>query len=130
MNKARIKLIAYWVITALVAANYAFAGVVYIMQTPEVVEGMTKLGYPPYFIRMLGVWKLLGAAALIAPGLALVKEWAYAGMAINVIGASVSTFVSGMEIQHAITPIVMLVLIVASWALRPPHRRLAGTGGA
>ncbi|PJZ55564.1 DoxX family protein [Leptospira barantonii] len=126
MNKDKIKTIVYWILTALIAANYAFAGYAYLSRGPEVVEGMAKLGYPLYFVSILGVWKLLGAIAITVPRFALVKEWAYAGMVINLTSASLSNAISGMETFHAIAPLILLVLVALSWALRPESRRLEG----
>lgn len=117
------KLIAYWIITVLLAANYAFAGVMYISQGPDVVEASKALGYPLYFMVMLGVWKLLGAVAILIPKTPVIKEWAYAGMFINLSAAAVSTGVSGMPVQHVVTPLVMLLFVIGSWALRPASRR-------
>ena len=72
---------------------------------------------------MLGVWKALGAIAILIPKTPVIKEWAYAGMFINLIGASVSCAVMGFEKQHVIMPLVVLAFVIASWALRPASRR-------
>lgn len=120
------KLIAYWIITVLLAANYAFAGVMYLGRGPDVVEGAKALGYPMYFMVMLGVWKLLGAIAIVIPKTPVIKEWAYAGMFINLSAAAVSTSMSGMPVQHIVTPLVMILFVAASWALRPASRRFNG----
>ena len=117
------KLIAYWIITVLLAANYAFAGVMYIGRGPDVQMGAKTLGYPLYFFVMLGVWKLLGAAAILLPRMPVVKEWAYAGIFINLTAASISIVASGMPVQHALAPSIMLLLAILSWALRPASRR-------
>ncbi len=123
MKESKGKLIAYWIVTALVAANYLFAGYSYISRNEQVLEGAKALGYPVYFFVMLGVWKTLGAIAILMPKMPVVKEWAYAGMFINLIGASVSCAVMGFPLQHVITPAVMLLFVIASWALRPASRR-------
>jgi len=124
MKKETVKAIVYWVATGLTAANYAFGGVIYIMRSDDVRAGMAQLGYPLYFAVMLGVWKLLGSVAIIVPRFALVKEWAYAGMFINLTGAIVSNAVMGNGISTIIGPLVGIVLIIASWALRPASRRI------
>lgn len=123
MKDSKGKLIAYWIITVLVAANYLFAGVSYISRN-EQVQGMSKvLGYPIYFIVMLGVWKILGGLAILAPKTPVIKEWAYAGMLINLVGASVSCGVMGLGLSGVLFPVIMLVFVIASWALRPASRR-------
>ena len=67
MKENKGKLIAYWIVTVLVAANYGFAGYAYIGRNPEVLMGAKALGYPVYFFVMLGVWKALGAIAILIP---------------------------------------------------------------
>ncbi|EMJ91874.1 DoxX family protein [Leptospira alstonii] len=126
MNQEKIKIISYWIVTALTAANYAFASYAYLSRGPEVIAGMTQLGYPMYFVSLLGVWKLLGAIAITVPRFPLLKEWAYAGMFFNLTAATVSTVAAGMETIHAIFPMIALVFVALSWALRPASRRLEG----
>jgi hypothetical protein len=116
--------IAYWVTTALTAAAFALGGFVDIGRGKEVVESMNHLGYPIYVATILGIWKVLGALAILAPGLPLLKEWAYAGMFFDLTGASASNAFSGDGVGNIVTPLIMLVLVAASWALRPPSRRL------
>ena len=123
MKEGKVKLVAYWIATVLVAANYLFAGYSYISRNEQVKMGAAALGYPVYFFVMLGVWKTLGAIVILIPKTPVVKEWAYAGMLINLIGASVSCAVMGFEKQHVILPLVFLAFVIASWALRPASRR-------
>ena len=80
--------IGYWVATGLVALGFAFGGIMDVMRSPEVVAGMAHLGYPAYFATLLGIWKILGAIAILAPGFPRVKEWAYAGMFFDLTGAA------------------------------------------
>ncbi|MET0386608.1 MAG: DoxX family protein [Polyangiales bacterium] len=119
--------IGYWITTALVAFVFAFGGVNDLLRTPQVMEGMTHLGYPTYVATLLGVWKVLGVAALLAPRLPLLKEWAYAGMFFDLTGATVSHAASGDPLGNVITPIIISALLIASWVLRPSSRRLPGT---
>lgn len=123
MKESKGKLIAYWIVTVLVAANYGFAAFSYISRNEQVQMGAKALGYPVYFFVMLGVWKALGAIAILIPKTPIIKEWAYAGMFINLIGASVSCAVMGFEKQHIFMPLVVLLFVIASWALRPASRR-------
>ena len=82
-------------------------------------------GYPSYFLVILGVWKLLGAVALAIPRFPRLKEWAYAGVLFDLTGAVASQLASGLiDAGTMAYPIVMAGLAVASWALRPPSRRL------
>lgn len=116
--------VGYWISTVLVALSFLSGGVVDLLRVPQALEGMTHLGYPPYFMTILGVWKVLGGLVILLPGFALLKEWAYAGMIFDLTGASASHVAIGDDVQHIVTPLVLAALVVASWALRPESRRL------
>ncbi len=118
--------IAYWVTTALVAADFLMGGAVNIARPPLVLEGMAHLGYPAYFAVLLGVWKVLGAVTLLAPRFPRLKEWAYAGIFFDVTSAAVSHAVVGDGAGHVLAPLIVLALLVASWALRPASRVVDG----
>src|SRR5690606_1692192 len=90
MTFGRGRLVAYWVCTGLFCAAMVAGGVQDLLHTQSVVELFNSLGYPMHLATILGVWKLLGAAALLAPKLPRVKEWAYAGFAFDLTGASAS----------------------------------------
>jgi hypothetical protein len=67
---------------------------------------------------------VLGAVTLLAPGLKLVKEWAYAGIFIDLSGAVVASAANGGAAFHVVAPIALIGILAASWALRPESRRL------
>jgi hypothetical protein len=121
------KLIAYWTCTVVIALCIGAGGAAQAFRLPQNVEGMTALGYPLHFIVLLGIWKVLGALTLLAPGLRLVKEWAYAGIFIDLSGAVVATAANAGGAFHIIAPIVLIGILGASWALRPESRRLPDT---
>jgi len=121
----KAKSISYWICTALVAFAIGSGGIAAALQVPQVVEGQMHLGYPLHFVVMLGVWKTLGAITILVPGFALAKEWAYAGVFIDLTGATVAAAAAG-EVPHMIPPLVLIGVLVGSWALRPESRRLAG----
>jgi hypothetical protein len=123
------KLIAYWVCTVVIALAIGSGGAAQAFRVPQNVEGMTALGYPLHFIVLLGVWKMLGAVTLLAPGLRLVKEWAYAGIFIDLSGAVVASAANGGAAFHIIAPLVLIGFLAASWALRPESRRLRDARG-
>jgi hypothetical protein len=122
--------IAYWICTAVIALCIGLGGVTQVLRVPQNVEGMMALGYPLHFIVLLGVWKVLGALTLLAPGLRLVKEWAYAGIFIDLSGAVVASAANGGAAFHVIAPLVLIGILAASWALRPESRRLPGAKAA
>lgn len=121
--------IGYWISTGLIALLFMFGGVMDLLAPPEVVKGLGDLGYPPYFARILGVWKVLGVIALLAPGYPRLKEWAYAGIFFDLTSASVSHAASGDELVKVVFPLVFLVVLMASWWLRPASRTLGVLGG-
>jgi uncharacterized membrane protein YphA (DoxX/SURF4 family) len=122
---SRYHIVAYWVTTALVVFELALGGVWDILRVPQVRGLIERLGYPSYFLVILGIWKLLGAVALAIPRFPRLKEWAYAGVLFDLTGAVASQLASGLiDAGTMAYPIVMAGVAVASWALRPPSRRL------
>jgi uncharacterized membrane protein YphA (DoxX/SURF4 family) len=111
--------LAYWSTTGLAAFVFAAGGAFDLSHAAQADAGITHLGYPIYLGTLLGIWKLLGAAAIVAPRLPRLKEWAYAGMFFDLTGAAFSHASSGDPAAKVITPIVILGLVMASWALRP-----------
>jgi len=112
------------VTTALVAAELGLGGVWDIRRTPYVRDVIDRLGYPTYFLTILGVWKLLGAVALTAPRLPRLKEWAYAGAIFTYTGAVASHLATDdVDAGTFAFLIAMTGLTGASWKLRPPARR-------
>ena len=104
-----------------------FSGFAHFTHLERMVEAMTKLGYPLYFMTILGTAKLLGVAALLAPGRPLLKEWAYAGFGFNLLGATASHAFTGDPLSEMIRPAIVLGLGTASYLLRPAARRLASS---
>jgi uncharacterized membrane protein YphA (DoxX/SURF4 family) len=83
--------IFYWIFTGLFAAFMIFSAIPDIMSHPVAIQGMhNELGYPTYFVPFIGVAKLLGAIAILVPGFPRLKEWAYAGLFFDLIGATYS----------------------------------------
>jgi uncharacterized membrane protein YphA (DoxX/SURF4 family) len=119
------KLIGYWVSTVLFAGMMAMSGAMYFSHSPEVTKGFAHLGYPPYFANLLGVAKILGAVALLAPRFPILKEWAYSGFTITLVSAVVSHAASGDGAKEVVGPLIGLGIMAASYALRPEGRRVA-----
>ncbi|MCB9554103.1 MAG: DoxX family protein [Myxococcales bacterium] len=114
----------YWVLTVLAALALLAGGFANVTLQEPIVESMKKLGYPLYFPRILGAWKLLAAVALLAPGFPRVKEWAYAGITFAMTGATISHIAAGDPVATWFPPLVVLALALGSYALRPADRRL------
>ena len=125
MNRTHLKTIAFWAATILGPASFIIGGVLSFRTDPQMMEGLHHLGYPAYFPMILGAWKILGAIAIVAPGLPRLKEWAYAGFFFDLTGAAASHAFSGDATADIVAPLAFLALVLASWALRPDSRRLA-----
>lgn len=110
--------------TGLTALAYTASGSMNLIGPPELVAGLEKLGMPLYLPLLLGVAKLLAVVAILAPGFARLKEWAYAGITFAMLGASYSHIMSGDPVNEIIAPLIPLSFALTSYALRPSDRRL------
>lgn len=122
------KKIVYWTTTALVAFFIGSGGVAQLAHAQASVDGFVRiLHYPAYFVTILGFWKVAGAIAILIPRYPRLKEWAYAGIFFDLTGAAAScAAVGGYGAYgfHIIAPLLIAVLTVASWALRPDSRKI------
>lgn len=117
------KKIAYWVTTGLLCFCM-LGGIGQLFQVKQIVDGFAPLGYPLYFLSIIGFWKIMAIIAILIPKFPLLKEWAYAGVFFAMTGASISQIASGSPVFHIIIPLVIAGLAVMSWYLRPPSRKL------
>jgi uncharacterized membrane protein YphA (DoxX/SURF4 family) len=124
----KAKNIAYWTTTILVAMPIGSGGVAQLAHVPATVDGFVRiLHYPPYFVTILGFWKVAGAIAILVPRFPRLKEWAYAGIFFDLTGAAASSAAVGgygAYAFHILAPLIIAGLTVASWALRPPSRTI------
>ena len=114
--------IAYWVSTGLVALSSLLAAFGYLSGSPQAVEGFARVGYPQQLRIILGIAKPLGAIALVVPGLAKLKEWAYAGFTFAWISAFFAHYLA-KDGPRAFSPLVLLLLLAISYLTRPATRR-------
>lgn len=94
---------------------FTVLGIANLAHVPSVLEGVTHLGYPAYLASILGIWQLLGAAAIATPVSTRLKEWAYAGMFFNLTGATASHIASGDPFARVLVPLVLLGVVMTSW---------------
>lgn len=113
--KAKTIKIIYWILTGLVIIFMGVGAFFDAIAVPEAVAYVTKLGYPAYIVPFLGVAKLLGILAILIPGLPKVKEWAYAGLTFDLIGALYSHIMMGYSVGGWAPLLVGLFLIVGSY---------------
>jgi hypothetical protein len=92
--------IIYWIATIWLSLGMLSTAIVQLLKTEEEVDLMTRLGYPVYFLTIIGVWKILGVVAILMPGFRLLKEWAYAGFFFAMSGAVFSHIASGDSVNE------------------------------
>lgn len=122
---SKTKKISYWIATLWLALGMTATGIVQLMHISQEATMMAHLGFPPYLLTIIGIWKLLGVVAVLMPRLPLLKEWAYAGFFFVMSGAVFSHIAAGDGASAFFGPLLLIVLTIVSWALRPPARRLA-----
>jgi hypothetical protein len=116
--------VAYWVITTVVVGECAVGGAFDVLRQPPFYPQLLQLGYPGYLAVLLGAAKLAAAVVLAVPGLRRLKEWAYAGVMINMLGAAASWVAVEPSAGALVPPLAFAVLALLSWRLRPAARRL------
>jgi uncharacterized membrane protein YphA (DoxX/SURF4 family) len=114
--------VSYWVSTGLIAASAVVAGVTYLSGTSQAVEGFAHVGYPQQLRIILGIAKLLGAVALVVPGLPKLKEWAYAGFTFAWISAFIAHYLAN-DGPKAFMPVILLAFLFISYMTRPASRQ-------
>jgi hypothetical protein len=111
--------IGIWLSTGLFSVMFALSGAAFLAGPADVVTIFSHLGYPDYFRELLGIAKLLGVAALVAPmPNPTLREWAYAGFAFTCIGAAASHVMTGDPIGKAMGSLFALALLLTSYFLR------------
>jgi uncharacterized membrane protein YphA (DoxX/SURF4 family) len=118
---------AYWISTAILGAECLGGGVMGALRLPPFIDTATHLGYPAYFMTILGVWYVLAGIVVLAPRLPRLKEWAYAGLIFNYTGAAFSHVWMGDGLEKLMGPAIFIGLTLTSWALRPEARRAFNT---
>jgi len=118
--------IIYWIATALFCFGMLASGLQQVLHTKAMIDLVTPLGYPVYFLYIIGTWKILGVIAILVPGFKLLKEWAYAGFFFVMTGAFVSHLAIGdYNIKALLGPLMQTVFIILSWYFRPADRKIS-----
>ena len=118
--------IIYWIATGLLALGMLQSGIFAVLRTKQWTDLVTSLGYPVYFLTILGTWKILGVIAILIPRFKLLKEWAYAGFFFAMTGAFASHLACGdYDVKGLAGPFFQTVFIILSWYFRPADRKLS-----
>jgi len=117
--------IIYWIATALFCFGMLASGLQQLFHTKAMIDLVTPLGYPVYFLYIIGTWKVLGVIAILVPRFKLLKEWAYAGFFFVMTGAFVCNLAIGdYNIKALLGPLMQTVFIILSWYFRPADRKI------
>lgn len=119
-----IKTIAYWSVTSLLTFILLFSGIAALTKQEFLIESMHNIDFPLYVMNILGTDYVLGAIAIIIPGFPKLKEWVYAGVVFAMTAALSSHIAIGDTFVNMVLPIVILLLTIASYVMRPNSRRL------
>ncbi|WP_025145091.1 DoxX family protein [Pedobacter jeongneungensis] len=107
----------YWIATIIFALMMIMDGFGGVTQQEAGKEVFKHLGYPMYMLIIVGIAKLLGAVSILQNKYTAIKEWAYAGFAINFIGAFASRAFIGDGISLLIPPVVALCIMFIPYIL-------------
>lgn len=124
MKTKRTKII-YWIATIWLSLGMLSTGIVQLLGMPDEVDNFISLGYPTYFMTMIGVWKIAGVVAVLAPKLPIIKEWAYAGFFFTMSGAAASHIILDHSADKVFPPLLLLALTILSWYFRPENRKVS-----
>lgn len=119
--------IIYWVSTAWLSLGMfstALAQLLKVKTGASGTDSIAHLGYPAYFLTLLGVWKILGVVAVLIPAFPVLKEWAYAGFFFAMSGAAISHIAAGDALSQLFPSLLLLVLTLVSWYSRPDSRKI------
>jgi hypothetical protein len=125
------KKIIYWIATIWLSTGMLATGILQLTRakaegsiSPPGTEGIAHLGYPIYFLTILGAWKIAGVVAVFLPKFPLLKEWAYAGFVFIMTGAIFSHIAVGDPFKESLPAALLLALTIISWYGRPPGRKI------
>lgn len=116
--------ITYWIATIWLASGMLAGGLQQLFQVGGYVQIIRHLGYPLYFLSIIGAWKILGVIAILIPRFRVLKEWAYAGFFFVMSGAVLSHLAMGDSLKEIFASLTLLILTVVSWYFRPESRKI------
>lgn len=105
----------YWTVTGLTASFMLMASIPDVFHATQAVAIFQHLGYPSYLLRFLGTAKCLGIVAIVAPGFPRLKEWAFAGLIFDLLGALYSHTAVGDPPTVWVFPVVGLTLVTLAY---------------
>ncbi len=122
MKKVKI---TYWICTGLITALLGVGAIFDAISAPEAIAHITRLGYPAYLVPFLGIAKMAALLVILVPGFRRLKEWAYAGLVIDLVGAFYSHVAVGDGPEMWVGFIPMLLVLGVSYAFSHKLHRAA-----
>jgi hypothetical protein len=113
----KVTTIIYWITTIMVCFLMGFSGYNDLVKNPDFIAGMQHLGYPAYLLLFLGIAKVGAVIVLLAPIKGRIKDWAYAGVSFDLLGASYSHYMSGDATKEVLIPLIAFVIAMVSYFL-------------
>ncbi len=124
LTRSRWSAITYWTATVIIVTESLVGGTFDLLRLSPFFPMLIELGYPAYLATILGIGMILAAITLTLPRLPRLKEWAYAGILINMLGAAASQIAVGNGPGDYVPPLMFAAIALTSWAYRPATRGL------
>ena len=118
------RFVVFCIATGLVVLSQFASGIMDWIEFEPIAEGIAKLGYPAYVLKILGTCKIAGAVVLAVPAFPRLKEWAYAGFTFDFLGAASSHALNGDGVGELMPPLIVLGILAASYFTSPIGRKL------
>lgn len=100
---------------------FFITGIGNLVPFKHIAQDMAHLGYPTYFLKVLGTWKILASLTILIPAIPRAKEWAYAGMLLDLTGAAFSRFAMEDSLPLILIPLGVAVLVITNYILRKKY---------
>jgi uncharacterized membrane protein YphA (DoxX/SURF4 family) len=107
--------VLYWILTGVMAAFMLLASIPDVLLVQGAVDLMKHLGYPTYLLPFIGIAKILGVIAILVPGFPRLKEWAYAGLVFDLVGAFYSHIAVGDPVTMWLPSVIALLFVIGSY---------------
>lgn len=116
-DASKRKKIIFWATTTVIAITYFITGLGNLLPFPHIAQDMAHLGYPAYFLKIIGTWKIIAAIVIVIPKFQHIKEWAYAGMILDLTGAALSRYFIGDAWPTIVIPLGISILITVNYTV-------------
>ena len=103
----------YWILTGLFTFVLFGSAIPDVLMMDVAKQGFKEIQMPQYLLPFVGVAKMLGVIAILIPGKPRLKEWAYAGLTFDLIGATYAVAASGKALENWV-PMLLLILLAFS----------------